>query len=144
MYTPITRLSVDICHYLTARGLPLSSQKNSSGCNLHSALYTGENCQTSLAEPHQEPPCRAMQDSSGQCILLHTDHPYLFSVPAASSGNGSSQLNAVSSGPQKAPEQSKCDQKRVTVLLGKDCPSSSNGRLSTALSSIPFWKQCHG
>lgn len=43
---------------------------------------------------------------------------------------------AVSSGLQKAPEKSKCNQKRLTVLPGKDCPSSSKGWFWTALSSI--------
>lgn len=39
-----------------------------------------------------------------------------------------------SSGAQKAHKQSKCKQKRMTVLLGKDCPSSSE--FSTKLLAV--------
>lgn len=129
--TSITRLSLDICHYLTAQGLPPSSQKNSSGCNLDSVF---ENCQMSLAEP-----CRTAVDNSFHSVFtvhtcslsLHQWWEWL-------------KLKAVSSGPQKAPEQSKCDQKRMTVCWEKTVQVVQRVGSQLPCQVFHLWKQCHG
>lgn len=105
-----------------------SLQENSSNFKLDSALYTGENRQTHLAEPMSS---TSMRSHVGQGLTTHFTSQSL-SVPVLCPCSWwweqlKPAKGRVSSRAQEALKQSKCNQKRMRVLLGKDCSSSSKG-----------------